>query len=94
MALAVGGDQLAERAVTAQLAGGHGPVEALGEGGLAFEQLRLVAGAHQEELAGGLLPGQFGDARGLGEQLRLLAQPLADIVLRVQLPQATGAEQQ
>mgnify|MGYP006192251929 CR=1 FL=1 len=54
----------------------------------------LIAGAHQEELAGRLLAGQLGDPLGFVEQLRLCAQPLAHIVLRLQLQQPGDAEQQ
>ena len=69
-------------------------IQALAQRRLAFQQLLRVSGAHQKELAGGLLSGQLGDALGLGQQLRLLAEPLAQVILCMQLPQPTHAKQQ
>jgi hypothetical protein len=69
-------------------------IQALAQGGLAFEQLLLIVGAHQEELAGGL---EAGDARhGLGflQQLRRAPTHWRISFLLFQAPQAAGAEQQ
>ena len=92
--LAVGSDQLAQGAVVTQLTVLHRLIQALAQRRLALQQLLRVSGAYQKELAGGLLPGQLGDTLGLGQQFRLLAEPLAQIILCMQLPQPSGTKQQ
>ena len=57
-------DQLVQRQITLEFVHIHQLFQALAQGGLAFQQLLLIVGAHQEELAGGLEPGD--PRHGLG----------------------------
>ena len=87
-------DQLIERQVALELVHLHQLIQAFAQGGLAFQQLLLIARPHQEKLAGGLEPGDARHGLGFVQQLRRRTDPLADIVFSVQLPQARRAEQQ
>ena len=67
-------------------------IQPLAQGGLAFEQLLLIGRAHQEELAGGLIAGDARNGLGFVSQLLRCADPLADIVLALELQQAAGTK--
>ncbi|MCY1459151.1 hypothetical protein D9M71_765990 [compost metagenome] len=87
------GDQLTEGHVTLEFVGFDQFVQTAAQELQAFQQLGLVSAAHQVELAGGLVTGDACHSLSLFEQLRRAADPLADVVAAVQLPEAGSAEQ-
>ncbi|MNF04383.1 hypothetical protein D3C80_2038880 [compost metagenome] len=59
---------------------------------MAFEQLLLVGGLHQEELAGGLITRDSRNGLRFVGQLLRRTHPLADVVTGLELHQAAGTK--
>ncbi|MNF90466.1 hypothetical protein D3C84_730310 [compost metagenome] len=85
-------DQLIERQVTLEFLQANQLIQAFTQGAMAFEQLLLVGGLHQEELAGGLIAGDSRNGLRFVGQLLRRADPLADVVFSLELHQAAGTK--
>ncbi|MNO93668.1 hypothetical protein D3C76_852710 [compost metagenome] len=85
-------DQLIERQITLELFQACQLIQSFSQSGLTFEQLLLIGGAYQEELAGGLIAGDSGNGLGFVGQLLRCADPLADVVFAAQLQQPAHAK--
>ena len=88
------GHQLAKGQVALELAQVDQLIELAAQRLQAVEQLALVIGTHREELAGRLVASDARHGLGLFEQLRWGADPLADVVAALQLPQPGHTEHQ
>ncbi|MNV89768.1 hypothetical protein D3C71_1840910 [compost metagenome] len=84
--------QLAQGHVALQLVEADQLIEAPGQCGLALQQLLLVDSANQEKLAGRLVAGNARNGFGFVEQLLRAGNPLAQIVVALELPQSGCAK--
>ncbi|MNJ72182.1 hypothetical protein D3C77_688050 [compost metagenome] len=85
-------DQSIEGQIALQLVEVDQLLQTLAQRGLTLEQLLLIVGAHEEKLAGRLIAGDARDGLRFVGQMLWCADPLADVILALQLHQTAHTE--